>query len=146
MPSDYEIFSPQALFGVFLGGDMFVLSTMATKVKVTRSMLHTLDYQNRGRRQCSHHKIPFIYSLIVGISETIPGLAVDLLSWWVWPLLAVWRHRDLCLHSDFCIYCMPCHVVYKHLNNRGQEVISALNRQQLLSWSQPFHWGISLTI
>lgn len=68
-------FFPQALFGVFLGGDMFVLSTMATKVKVTKSMLHTLDYQNRGRRQCSQHKIPFICSLIVGISETIPWLA-----------------------------------------------------------------------
>lgn len=79
-------FFPQALFGVFLGGDMFVLSTMATKVKVTKSMLHTLDYQNRGRRQCSQHKIPFICSLIVGISESIPGLAVDLLSWWVWLL------------------------------------------------------------
>lgn len=47
---------------------MFVLSAMATKVKVTKSMLHTLDYQNRGRRQCSQHKIAFICSLIVGIS------------------------------------------------------------------------------
>lgn len=35
--SDYEIF-PQALFGVFLGGDMFVFSAMATKVKVTKNM------------------------------------------------------------------------------------------------------------
>lgn len=80
MLSDYEIF-PQALFGVFLGGDMFVLSAMATKVKVTKSMQHTLDYQNGGRRQCSQYKIPLICSLIVGILETIHGLTVDLLSW-----------------------------------------------------------------
>lgn len=39
---DYEIF-PLALFGAFLGGDMFVWSTMATKVKVTKTMLNTLD-------------------------------------------------------------------------------------------------------
>lgn len=56
---------------------MFVLSTMATKVKVTKSMLHTLDYPNRGRRQCSEYKMAFICSLIVGISETIPGLSVS---------------------------------------------------------------------
>lgn len=60
---------------------MFVLSTMATKVKVTKSMLHTLDYQNTGSRQYSQHKIAFICYLIVGISETVPGLAVHLLSW-----------------------------------------------------------------
>jgi len=39
---DYEIF-PLALFGAFLGGDVFVWSTMATKVKVTKTMLNTLD-------------------------------------------------------------------------------------------------------
>lgn len=41
------IFSPLALFGVFLGGDVFVFSAMATKVKVTKTMLSTLDYQSR---------------------------------------------------------------------------------------------------
>lgn len=39
---DYEIF-PLALFGAFLGGDVFVWSSMATKVKVTKTMLNTLD-------------------------------------------------------------------------------------------------------
>lgn len=39
---DYEIF-PLALFGAFLGGDVFAWSSMATKVKVTKTMLNTLD-------------------------------------------------------------------------------------------------------
>lgn len=102
-------FFPQALFGVFLGGDMFVLSTMATKVKVTKSMLHTLDYQNSGRRQCSQHKIPFICSLIVGISDTIPGLAVDLLSRWVWPLrseLYESKGTTACAVASVCTVCL----------------------------------------
>lgn len=74
-------------------------------------------------RQCSQHKMAFICSLIVGIFETIPWLTVDLLSWWVWPLLAVLNHRDQCLCSGFCVCCVPGH---KHLNRSEEVGISAL--------------------
>lgn len=114
-----RFFSPhQALFGVFLGGDVFVSSAMATKVKVTKSMLNTLDYQNRGRRQCSQHKIAFICSLIVGISESVPGPAVDLLSRWVWPLS--WLNTSLSCVETGSTAAWTGDSGHKHTDKRGQ--------------------------
>lgn len=57
-------------------------------------------------------QIAFIYSLIVGISETIPGLPVDLLPWWVWPRSVSCVSALLVRHPPVC----ACH---KLTENKG---------------------------